>query len=61
MLTSELRSKFLDYFKKNRHEVVDSSPLIPANDETLLFTEIQTSIVKELENEIYEIKLIESS
>ena len=38
MLTSELRSKFLDYFKKNSHEVVDSSPLIPANDETLLFT-----------------------
>ena len=38
MLTSELRFKFLDYFKKNSHEVVDSSPLIPANDETLLFT-----------------------
>ena len=38
MLTSELRAKFLDYFSKNSHEVVDSSPLIPANDETLLFT-----------------------
>ena len=38
MLTSELRAKFLDYFSKNNHEVVDSSPLIPANDDTLLFT-----------------------
>ena len=38
MLTSELRAKFLEYFSKNSHEVIDSSPLIPANDETLLFT-----------------------
>ncbi len=38
MLTSELRAKFLDYFSQNDHEVVDSSPLIPANDDTLLFT-----------------------
>ena len=38
MLTSELRAKFLEYFSKNDHEVVDSSPLIPANDDTLLFT-----------------------
>ena len=38
MLTSELRAKFLEYFKKHNHEVVDSSPLIPANDDTLLFT-----------------------
>ena len=38
MLTSELRAKFLEYFSKNGHEVVDSSPLIPANDDTLLFT-----------------------
>ena len=38
MLTSELRDNFLEYFSKNSHEVVDSSPLIPANDETLLFT-----------------------
>ncbi len=38
MLTSELRAKFLDYFSKNDHEVVDSSPLIPVNDDTLLFT-----------------------
>ena len=38
MLTSELRAKFLEYFSKNDHEIVDSSPLIPANDDTLLFT-----------------------
>ncbi len=38
MLTSELRAKFLDYFSKNDHAVVDSSPLIPVNDDTLLFT-----------------------
>ena len=38
MLTSELRAKFLEYFSKNDHEVVDSSPLIPVNDDTLLFT-----------------------
>ena len=38
MLTSELRAKFLEYFNNNGHEVVDSSPLIPANDDTLLFT-----------------------
>ena len=38
MLTSELRAKFLEYFSNSNHEVVESSPLIPANDETLLFT-----------------------
>ena len=38
MLTSEIRAKFLEYFASNGHEVVDSSPLIPANDDTLLFT-----------------------
>ena len=38
MLTRELRAKFLNYFSQNDHEVVDSSPLIPANDDTLLFT-----------------------
>ncbi len=33
-----LRQSFLDYFKKNGHEVVRSSPLVPQNDPTLLFT-----------------------
>jgi alanyl-tRNA synthetase len=34
----DIRKSFLDYFKKNGHEVVRSSPLVPANDPTLLFT-----------------------
>ncbi len=35
---NDIRSTFLDYFKKNGHEVVDSSPLVPRNDPTLMFT-----------------------
>ncbi|MBX9684872.1 MAG: alanine--tRNA ligase [Hyphomicrobium sp.] len=35
---SEIRSSFLDYFKRNSHEVVASSPLVPRNDPTLMFT-----------------------
>ena len=35
---NEIRSTFLDYFKKNGHEVVASSPLVPRNDPTLMFT-----------------------
>ena len=38
MKTSELRQRFLDYFARNDHTVVPSSPLVPANDPTLLFT-----------------------
>jgi len=37
-LSSELRSAFLNYFKDNGHEIVPSSPLVPDNDPTLLFT-----------------------
>lgn len=36
--SSELRSAFLNYFKENGHEIVPSSPLVPGNDPTLLFT-----------------------
>ncbi|MCK5640353.1 MAG: alanine--tRNA ligase, partial [Gammaproteobacteria bacterium] len=36
--TAELRQLFLDFFHKQGHEVVASSPLVPANDPTLLFT-----------------------
>ncbi len=36
--TSEIRDRFLQYFKDNGHEIVKSSPLVPGNDATLLFT-----------------------
>ena len=34
---NEIRSTFLKYFKKNGHQVVSSSPLVPRNDPTLMF------------------------
>ncbi len=36
--SAELRQQFLNYFRDKGHEVVPSSPLVPANDPTLLFT-----------------------
>ncbi|MGB0575827.1 MAG: alanine--tRNA ligase [Alphaproteobacteria bacterium] len=36
--TNEIRAAFLDYFGKNGHEIVSSSPLVPHNDPTLMFT-----------------------
>jgi len=38
MNVSEIRRQFIDYFVANGHTTVASSPLIPANDPTLLFT-----------------------
>ena len=38
ILLTDVRKKFLDYFKKNNHEIVDSSNLVPNNDPTLMFT-----------------------
>ncbi|MEC7760458.1 MAG: alanine--tRNA ligase [Pseudomonadota bacterium] len=35
---NDIRSTFLSYFEKNGHTVVDSSPLVPRNDPTLMFT-----------------------
>jgi len=35
---NEIRSTFLDFFAKNGHEIVPSSPLVPRNDPTLMFT-----------------------
>ena len=35
---NEIRSTFLNYFVKNGHEQVASSPLVPRNDPTLMFT-----------------------
>ena len=38
MKSSEIRSRFLKYFERNGHTIVPSSPLVPASDPTLLFT-----------------------
>jgi alanyl-tRNA synthetase len=38
MTSNELRQAFLDFFRDRGHEVVASSPLVPGNDPTLLFT-----------------------
>lgn len=35
---NEIRSTFLNFFAENGHEVVSSSPLVPRNDPTLMFT-----------------------
>ncbi len=35
---NDIRTAFLDYFRANGHEAVSSSPLVPRNDPTLLFT-----------------------
>ncbi len=38
MNSAAIRQTFLDYFAQQGHEVVSSSPLVPGNDPTLLFT-----------------------
>ena len=38
MKSNELRRTFLEYFRDRGHEIVPSSPLVPGNDPTLLFT-----------------------
>src|SRR5881398_1622833 len=35
---NEIRSAFLGYFAREGHEIVPSSPLVPRNDPTLMFT-----------------------
>ena len=35
---NEIRSTFLNFFRENGHEIVASSPLVPRNDPTLMFT-----------------------
>src|SRR5262249_46954180 len=35
---SDIRRTFLEYFRTNGHEIVPSSPLVPRNDPTLMFT-----------------------
>lgn len=36
--SNDIRATFLDYFGRNGHQVVESSPLVPRNDPTLMFT-----------------------
>ena len=38
MKTSEIRQAFIDFFESKDHQSIKSSPLVPANDPTLLFT-----------------------
>jgi len=38
MKSAQIRQRFLDYFARHEHQIVPSSPLVPGNDPTLLFT-----------------------
>jgi alanyl-tRNA synthetase len=38
MKSADIRSSFLEFFRSKGHTIVASSPLVPANDPTLLFT-----------------------
>ena len=38
ILLTDVRKKFLDYFERNNHQIVESSNLVPNNDPTLMFT-----------------------
>ena len=48
MNQKEIRKKFFDYFQKHNHEKVSSSPLIPAEDPTLLFANAGMNQFKDL-------------
>jgi alanyl-tRNA synthetase len=48
MTSREIRSSFLKYFEKNGHAIVASSPLVPADDPTLLFTNAGMNQFKDL-------------
>src|SRR3954463_13291494 len=48
MTSNEIRSSFLKYFEQNGHRVVSSSPLVPGDDPTLLFTNAGMNQFKDL-------------
>jgi alanyl-tRNA synthetase len=48
MTSNEIRASFLEYFKRNGHRVVPSSPLVPGDDPTLLFTNAGMNQFKDL-------------
>ena len=47
MTSNELRRAFLEFFQVHGHEIVPSSPLVPGNDPTLLFTNAGMNQFKE--------------
>ena len=48
MTSSELRSSFLQFFERHGHRIVSSSPLVPHDDPTLLFTNAGMNQFKDL-------------
>ena len=48
MTSNEIRTSFLEYFEKNGHRIVPSSPLVPGDDPTLLFTNAGMNQFKDL-------------
>src|SRR5574341_531778 len=48
MISNDIRSSFLQYFKEHGHRVVPGSSLVPANDPTLLFTNAGMNQFKDL-------------
>ena len=46
--SADIRKLFLDFFQQKGHQIVASSPLVPANDPTLLFTNAGMVQFKEL-------------
>src|SRR5580765_2202773 len=48
MTANEIRASFLKYFEQHGHRVVPSSPLVPGDDPTLLFTNAGMNQFKDL-------------
>src|SRR5213080_3650252 len=48
MTSNEIRSSFLKFFERNGHRIVPSSPLVPGDDPTLLFTNTGMNQFKDL-------------
>ncbi len=48
MTSNEIRSSFLEFFERNGHRILPSSPLVPGDDPTLLFTNAGMNQFKDL-------------